>query len=97
MRSVSVFLGANGASGFSSLYPQLLSGRFDDLLILKGGPGCGKSTFMRTLSRDLSETAAEQIIVPCSGDPDSLDAVLFPSLRAGAVDGTPPHGKAPNV
>ena len=47
MQPLHFFLGANSEEGFSSLYEQLLGGRFDDLLILKGGAGSGKSTFMR--------------------------------------------------
>jgi hypothetical protein len=34
--------------------------------------------------------------VRCSGDPDSLDGVIFPALRAAIVDGTPPHTLEPN-
>ena len=49
MKPVYFFLGANSEEGFFSLYDQLLGGRLDDLMILKGGPGCGKSTFARTL------------------------------------------------
>ena len=43
MQPLHFFLGANSEEGFSSLYEQLLGGRFDDLLILKGGAGSGKS------------------------------------------------------
>ena len=49
MKPVYFFLGANSEEGFFSLYDQLLGGRLDDLMILKGGPGCGKSTFMRRM------------------------------------------------
>ena len=86
-----IFLGANSGEGFCSLYDQLLCGRLDDLLILKGGPGCGKSSFMRTVQRALGDAGAETVSVHCSGDPDSLDGVLFPSRRVGLVDGTAPH------
>ena len=51
MKPVYFFLGANSEEGFFSLYDQLLGGRLDDLMILKGGPGCGKSTFLKTLDR----------------------------------------------
>ena len=30
--------------------------------------------------------------IRCSGDPDSLDAVVFPALNTAIVDGTAPHG-----
>lgn len=86
-----IFLGANSAQGFSSLYDQLLSTRFDDLLILKGGPGCGKSTFMRRVSAGLEEAGYTPVYIHCSGDPDSLDGAIFPELRIAMVDGTAPH------
>ena len=89
-----IFLGANSAQGFYSLYDQLLSGRFNDLLILKGGPGCGKSTLMRRVAEELTAAGQIPVYVHCSGDPDSLDGVLFPKLRAALVDGTAPHGTA---
>lgn len=88
---VHIFLGANSGAGFFSLYDQLLNGRFDDLLIIKGGPGCGKSSFMRTVAKELSAAGWNKIYVNCSGDPDSLDGVLFPEHRVGLVDGTSPH------
>ncbi len=94
--SVRIFLGANSGGGFFSLYGQLLGARFDDLLLIKGGPGCGKSSFMRRLAKKLTEISKESIYVNCSGDPDSLDAVLFPTLRAGAVDATAPHVLEPS-
>ncbi|MBE7005109.1 MAG: hypothetical protein E7425_12700 [Ruminococcaceae bacterium] len=89
--SAHIFLGANSGEGFYSLYDQLLGTRFDDLLILKGGPGCGKSSFMRTVADAAGCEGIETIYVNCSGDPDSLDAVLFPTIRKGIVDGTAPH------
>ena len=89
--SVHIFLGANSGTGFYSLYEQLLHGRLDDLLIIKGGPGCGKSSFMRAVAKELSDAGEEIIYVNCSGDPDSLDGVLIPSIKTGLVDGTAPH------
>jgi len=89
--SIHIFLGANSGAGFYSLYDQLLSGRLDDLLIIKGGPGCGKSSFMRAVAKELCAAGWEAACVNCSGDPDSLDGVLFASQRVGLVDGTAPH------
>ena len=51
MKQTHFFLGANSAEGFYGLYDQLLDARLYDLIILKGTPGCGKSTFLRTLDR----------------------------------------------
>lgn len=91
-----IFLGSNSAGGFYSLYDQLTGGRFDDLLIIKSGPGSGKSSFMRAVAGELERMGNEPIYVNCSGDPDSLDAVLFPALKAGLVDGTSPHVLEPD-
>ena len=95
MGSAHIFLGANGGDGFSSLYGQLTGGRFDDLIILKGGPGSGKSSFMRAAAAELSAAGRDPIYVNCSGDPASLDGVLFAAHRVGFVDGTPPHALEP--
>ena len=88
---VHILLGANSGEGFYSLYDQLLHARLDDLLIIKGGPGCGKSSFMRAVAKELAAAGEETVYVNCSGDPDSLDGALFPSIKTGLVDGTSPH------
>ena len=45
------FLGGNTASGFVSFYGQFCRGPEDFLWVIKGGPGCGKSSFMKTIGR----------------------------------------------
>jgi len=91
------FLGANSGRGFQSLYHQLKDPRqTDDLLILKGGPGVGKSSFMRKIGTAAQQQGLDVEYIHCSGDPDSLDAVLIPSLRFAAVDGTAPHVLEPD-
>ena len=93
MASTHFFLGANTAAGFHSLYEPFCDiSALDDLMVIKGGAGMGKSTFMKTLAESVEETLGEPCeYIHCSGDPDSLDAVRFPTLRAAAVDGTAPH------
>lgn len=77
--------------GFYGLYDQLLDARLYDLIILKGTPGCGKSTFMRRAAAALEERGLETVYIHCSGDPDSLDGVIAPAIRTAIVDGTAPH------
>ena len=90
---VQYFLGANAPDGFYSLYPQLIDlERARAVYILKGGPGCGKSTLMRRVAQAMEEKGASVEYIACSGDPDSLDAVVFPALNTAIVDGTAPHG-----
>ncbi len=91
MQPLHFFLGANSGEGFYSLYDQLLNGRFDDLLILKGGPGCGKSTFMRRVGAAMEQVGERVVYINCSGDPDSLDSAIFLDRNAAIVDGTSPH------
>ena len=86
------FLGANSGSGFSSLYDQLRP-REDmrDLIVLKGGPGVGKSTFMKHIGARAEQLGMEVEYIRCSGDPSSLDAVILPEVHAAVADGTAPH------
>lgn len=89
---VTFFLGANTPSGFYSLYDQLLSPQETRrVFLLKGGPGCGKSTLMKRVAAALEERGEPVEYIRCSGDPDSLDAVIFPALKAAIVDATAPH------
>ena len=86
------FLGANGGNGFESLYPAFVDPeKSRDILVLKGGPGVGKSTFMKDIGRWAEEAGEDVEYIWCSGDPDSLDAVRLPGLGVLAVDGTAPH------
>lgn len=90
---VRFYLGANSPSGFYSLYDQLIDpAQAEDIVILKGGPGCGKSSLMRRVAKAMEEHGLDVEYIECSGDPDSLDAVVIPQLKAALVDGTAPHG-----
>ena len=89
---IQYFLGANAPGGFFSLYDQLLPPEQAQVIyLLKGGPGCGKSTLMRRIGGWAGEAGLETECILCSGDPDSLDAVILPGLGAAIVDGTAPH------
>lgn len=91
-QAVHFFLGANSGLGFQSLFDRFCDAReHDDLLVLKGGPGAGKSTLMRRLGAAMEERGERVEYLHCSGDPDSLDGVRVPRLRWAAVDGTAPH------
>lgn len=89
---VQYFLGANAPGGFYSLYDQLIVPETARAIyILKGGPGCGKSTLMRAVAEQVCAAGYQAEYILCSGDPDSLDAVVFPQLSVALVDGTAPH------
>lgn len=89
---VQYFLGANAPDGFYSLYPELIDlERARAVYILKGGPGCGKSTLMRRVGERMEQAGLETEYILCSGDPDSLDGLVLPQLEVAIVDGTAPH------
>lgn len=88
---ISYFLGANSKDGFASLYSGFAAGEGDRLHIIKGGPGTGKSGFMKKIGAGAERQGLDVEYVLCSGDPDSLDGVYIPALKQGWVDGTAPH------
>lgn len=86
------FLGANSGDGFQNLFSQLIQGEeLLDLMILKGGPGVGKSTFIKQIGAALEKTGTAVEYLWCSGDPDSLDGMILPELHCAIADGTAPH------
>ena len=86
------FAGANSGEGFQNLFSQVVDLEDTyDLMVLKGGPGVGKNTFMREIGRTMETAGTPVEYLWCSGDPDSLDGVVLPELRCAVVDGTSPH------
>lgn len=91
-RSLHFFMGANSGGGFRNLFDRFAQAEgWHDLIILKGSPGCGKSTMMRRMGEAVEACGVQVEYLHCSGDPDSLDGVYVPSIRAGILDGTAPH------
>ena len=86
------FVGANSGEGFRNLFQEIVDlERTFDFMVLKGGPGVGKNTFMREIGRAMEEAGVRVEYLWCSGDPDSLDGVVIPELRCAVADGTSPH------
>ena len=84
------FSGANAKTGFYSLYDSFTDA-VGFLYVIKGSPGCGKSSFMKRIGA-AAENAGQRVeYIHCSGDPDSLDAVYLPKIRIAYADGTAPH------
>ena len=89
---INFFVGANSGEGFCNLFTEMVDlENTYDLLILKGGAGVGKNTFMRQIGRSMEEAGTPVEYLWCSGDPDSLDGVVLPAIRCAVVDGTSPH------
>ena len=75
------FLAANSCRGFVSEFESNCDQNFSTYII-KGGPGTGKSSFMKRVAEKSNETA---ILCPCSSDPESLDAVIFEKSKRFVV------------
>jgi hypothetical protein len=87
-----MFAGGNTAEGFFSYYDHILpQDKAERIIILKGGPGVGKSTFMKKIASQMLKEGFDVEYMHCSSDPDSLDGVLFPRKNTALVDGTAPH------
>lgn len=91
------FLGSSGKNGFFSCFSQLtpkIEGQYT--YIIKGGPGTGKSSLMRKIADEIESRDIECERIFCSSDPNSLDGIIFPSLRVSICDGTSPHTLDPD-
>lgn len=87
-----MFPGGNTSRGFFSYYDYVLpQEKAKRIFILKGGPGVGKSTFMRKIAEEMCEKGFDAEFMHCSSDPNSLDGVVFPELQVAMIDGTAPH------
>ncbi len=95
---VSFFFGANNKSGYCSLYPELYNPyEKGNHIILKGGPGTGKSTLMKKIAKKLENDGYFTERGYCSADPNSLDVVLCPETNFSILDGTAPHTFDPTL
>lgn len=84
------YAGTNSSVGFYSFYDEALKG-LESLYILKGGPGTGKSTFMRKIGLVFMEKGYDLEYLHCSSDNHSIDGIIIPERKLGFVDGTAPH------
>lgn len=95
-KKVSFFLGANTPEGFVSEFGELYNPHEDALAyIIKGGPGCGKSSLMKKAAKLCEDMGFYTERIICSSDPSSLDGISVPALKFCIADGTPPHTLEP--
>lgn len=86
------FPGSNTPNGFYSFFNYILpQEEANQLYVIKGGPGTGKSSFMKRMGTYATEQGFDVEFFHCSSDPGSLDAMVIPSLKIAFLDGTSPH------
>jgi hypothetical protein len=83
------FAAVNSYRGFESYYQDMF-GAAERSYIIKGGPGTGKSYFMRTIAKKAQARGCSVVYIYCSSDPESLDGILI-DRRIALLDGTAPH------
>ncbi|MFZ7120197.1 MAG: PRK06851 family protein [Eubacteriaceae bacterium] len=86
-----IFPGGNTTKGFYSYYDFINKRNPNRTFILKGGPGVGKSSFMKKIGQEMLERGYSIEEHYCSSSNDSLDAVVISKLKVAIIDGTAPH------
>jgi hypothetical protein len=87
-----MFPGGNSSKGFFSYYNYILpQEEARRIFIIKGGPGVGKSTFMKKTGYEVVDRGYDVEFMHCSSDNGSLDGIVIPKLGVAMIDGTAPH------
>ncbi len=87
-----VFPGGNTSKGFFSYYDYIIGQEEATRIIcIKGGPGVGKSSFMKKLGNQMVDLGYDVEFMHCSSDNQSLDGLVIPNINVALLDGTAPH------
>jgi hypothetical protein len=91
-KNTASFLGANTPQGFVSFFDELYNPYENcSAYIIKGGPGTGKSTLMKSILSQCEKRGFATEKIYCASDPDSLDGIIVPDIGVSVADGTSPH------
>jgi len=93
------FAASNSSLGFYSYYGECFDAPdIGHLYAIKGGPGTGKSRFMREVAQCAESCGWKCEYIYCSSDPDSLDGIILSrgGQRIGLMDATAPHVYEPS-
>ena len=95
--SMSFFAAANSGEGFVSFYEQVFNSKdVTRRYLVKGGPGTGKSTFMRKVAIEAEKKGRKVVYYHCSSDPSSLDGIIIDG-KIAIIDSTAPHSVEPTL
>ena len=91
------FAAANSGRGFISFYNEIFNCEdIERRYLIKGGPGTGKSTFMRRVAEEAENAGMHVERYRCSSDPASLDGVII-NRKVAIIDSTAPHTVEPEL
>ena len=92
--SCEFFAGANTCSGYCSGLDELADEKvYQQVYLLQGSPGNGKSTLLKKIAQEAQRTGRLTEVIRCSFDPDSLDGVVVGDISV--LDATSPHEVSP--
>lgn len=86
-----VFPGGNTSKGFFSFYDYIIEPDATRIFVIKGGPGVGKSSFMKKIGETMLEMGYDVELHCCSSDNGSIDGLVIPAIHVAMLDGTAPH------
>lgn len=86
-----MFPGAVTSQGFYSYYQYMIDQNANHIFVIKGGPGVGKSSFMKKIGQSMLERGYDLEYHCCSSDNGSIDGIVIPKLKIALLDGTAPH------
>lgn len=90
-----MFPAANSGDGFYSYFNYMIGKNPKKVYVIKGGPGSGKSSFMKKISDEMVNLGFHVENHHCSFDTDSLDGLVIPKLKTIFLDGTGVHAIEP--
>ena len=88
---MNTFLAANSCDGFYSLFSQMTGRKDHNILLIKGGPGTGKSSMMKKIADAAEQKDYTVERMHCSSDPNSLDGIYIAEKKLILLDATAPH------
>lgn len=91
MKLRNTFLAANSATGFVSLFGSMTQKVDHNIILIKGGPGTGKSSLMKKVASAAKQKGYTVEQMHCSSDPSSLDGVWVEEKKLILLDATAPH------
>lgn len=87
-----IFPGNNTPEGFYSYYHFILGQQeAEKIYCIKGGPGVGKSTFIKKIGEEMLSEGHDVDFMHCSSDSGSLDGAVIRDKKIALVDATSPH------
>ncbi|MDD3693250.1 MAG: hypothetical protein PHX02_05030 [Oscillospiraceae bacterium] len=93
-----MFPGGNTYKGFHSFYDYIISlDEANRKYCIKGGPGVGKSSFIKSVATHFLDKGCDVELHHCSSDNNSLDAVVIKQAKVAILDATAPHIVDPKI